>query len=130
VYLAGLALSLFALITLLMSFDTATLAHHFLPGLPRRGIGIFTIVSGAVLLLIWLALSILPAILRGEAPAEVWSYTTVVTFVIDMAILAPVLIVAGVLLLQCQSLGYLLTSVLLVFTVVLGINLTAVVLPK
>ena len=54
-----------------------------------NGIAIFTtlhlIVSGAVLLLIWLSLSIIPALVEGKAPTEVWSYTTVITYAIDIA---------------------------------------------
>jgi hypothetical protein len=44
---------------------------------------------------------------------------------IDMGIIAPALIVAGVLLLRTNPIGfsYLLSSTLLVFTVILGINL-------
>jgi hypothetical protein len=98
---------------------------HFLPTLPQRGIGLYLIVSGVILLLIWLVLSIIPALLQGEAPPEVWSYTTVITFVLDLGIIAPALIVAGTLLLRGEPFGYLLSAVLLVFTVVLGINLTA-----
>lgn len=125
VYVAVMALSLFAFVIALGAFDPAALMPHFLPTLPQRGIGLYLIVSGVILLLIWLVLSIIPALLQGEAPPEVWSYTTVVTFVIDLGIIAPALIVAGTLLLRGEPFGYLLSAVLLVFTVVLGINLTA-----
>jgi hypothetical protein len=125
VYVAVMALSLFAFVIALGAFDPAALMTHFLPTLPQRGIGLYLIVSGVILLLIWLVLSIIPALLQGEAPPEVWSYTTVVTFVIDLGIIAPALIVAGTLLLRGEPFGYLLSAVLLVFTVVLGINLTA-----
>lgn len=63
--------------------------------------------------------------MEGKAPLEVWSYTTVVTYAIDIGIIAPALIVAGVLLLRTNPIGfgYLLSSTLLIFTVILGINL-------
>jgi hypothetical protein len=123
VYLALLSSSLFGLILMFASFDLAVLASHFSSRLPHRGIGIYLIVSGMVLLLIWLVLSILPALIGGRAPQEVWSYTTIVTFVIDMSIIAPALVVAGVMLLRRRPLGYFLASMLLVFTVILGTNL-------
>lgn len=123
VYLALLSASLFGLIFALTSFNLQTLPKHFSPRLPHRGIGIYLIVSGSILILIWLALSILPALLAGKAPAEVWSYTTIVTFVVDMAIIAPALIIAGLMLLQRAPIGYLLASTLLVFTTILGTNL-------
>lgn len=124
-YVAVMALSFFAFIMALVAFDPTALVTHFSSTLPKRGIGIYLIVSGAILLLIWLVLSIIPALLQGQTPPEVASYTTVITFVLDMAIIAPALIVAGALLLRGAPFGYLLSAVLLVFTVVLGTNLTA-----
>jgi hypothetical protein len=123
IYVALMSASLFGLILTLMSFDLAMLPVHFSPHLPRRNIGIYEIVAGVILLLIWLVLSIIPALVEGKTPPEVWSYTTVITYAIDMGILAPVLIAAGVMLLHREPLGYLLSATLLVFTVMLGINL-------
>jgi hypothetical protein len=123
VYVPLMSASLFGLILTLMSFDLAMLPAHFSSHLPRRNIGIYSIVSGIVLLLIWPCLSIIPALVEGKAPPEVWSYTTVITYAIDMGIVAPVLIAAGVMLLHRNPLGYLLSSTLLVFTVMLGTNL-------
>lgn len=124
-YVAILALSLFALVMTLMSFDVSTLPAHFSSDLPHRGIGIFLMVAGSALLLTRLTFSIIPAILQGQAPPDMWSNTTVITLVIDMGITAPVLIVTGVMLLQRHLMSYLLAYTLLVFTVLLGINLTA-----
>jgi hypothetical protein len=123
VYIALMSASLFGLILTLMSFDLGMLPAHFSPHLPHRNIGIYSIVSGIVLLLIWPCLSIVPALVEGKAPPEVWSYTTIITYVIDMGILAPVLIVTGIMLLRRNPMGYLLTAMLLVFTVMLGTNL-------
>ncbi len=124
-YLVILAAALFGLAVVLASFDLPELPACFAPALPRRGIAIFLVVAGTILLCVWLLLSILPALLAGLAPPEVASYTTVITFVLDMAIVAPALIVSGVLLLKRAPLGYLLASALLVFSAVLGIQLAA-----
>jgi hypothetical protein len=123
VYVVLMSASLFGLILTLMSFDLAMLTAHFSDRLTHRNIGIYEIVSGIVLLLIWPVLSIIPALVEGKAPPEVWSYTTVITYAIDMGIVAPALIAAGVMLLHRNPLGYLLSSILLVFTVMLGTNL-------
>jgi hypothetical protein len=123
VYVALMSASLFALILTLMSFDVAMLPDHFSPHLPSRNMGIYSIASGVVLLLIWPGLSIIPALIEGKAPPEVWSYTTVITYAIDMGIVAPVLIVTGIMLLRRNPFGYLLTATLLVFTVILGSSL-------
>lgn len=125
VYVALFSASLFGLILALMSFDVQALPAHFSKSLPRRGIGIFLVVSGAILLLVWLVLSIIPALLQGTAPPEVASYTTFITGVVDIGIVAPALIVAGALLLRRAPGGYLLATTLLVFTVTLGTNLIA-----
>src|SRR5437588_12564150 len=86
--------------------------------------GLFLVVSGVILSLVWLVLSIVPALLQGTVPSVVASYTTFITGVLDEGIVAPALIVAGVLLVRQTPLGYLLASMMLVFTVVLGPNLT------
>jgi hypothetical protein len=124
VYLAIFSACLFAFVLAIRSIDAYGLLAHFPTGLPRRGIGIFLIVSGLVLLVVWMALSIVPALLQGQAPPEVASYTTVITFVVDMGVIAPALVLAGVLLLRRAPLGYLLASVMLIFTVTLGISIT------
>lgn len=123
VYLALLSANLFGLIFALTSFNLKTLPKNFSHRLPHRRMGIYLILSGAILIFIWLALSILPALFTGKVPVEVWSYTTIVTFVVDMAIIAPALIIAGYMLLQRAPLGYLLASTLLVFIAILGTNL-------
>jgi hypothetical protein len=64
------SLSLFGLIITLRSFDLEKLAAQFSPRVPRRGIGVFCIVSGAVLTMVWLVLSIIPALLRARTPRK------------------------------------------------------------
>jgi hypothetical protein len=123
VYVVLFSASLFALVLSLMSFDVPELPAHFSTGLPRRGIGLFLIVSGVILVLVWLALSIIPALLTGTVPLEVASYTTFITGVVDIGIVSPVLIVSGTLLLRNVPSGYLLASTMLVFTVTLGTSL-------
>ena len=125
VYILVFSASLFGLILALTSFDVQALPAHFAERLPRRGIGIFLVVSGVILSLIWIVLSILPALLQSKAPSEAYFYTTFMTGIVDIGIVAPALIVAGVLILRRAPLGYLLASTMLVFTCILGPNLTA-----
>ncbi len=125
VYVALFSASLFGLVLALTSFDVQELPTHFSTGLPRRGMGMFLVVSVVILLLIWLVLSIVPALLLGTAPSVVASYTTFITGVVDMGMVAPTLIVSGALLLRRAPIGYLLASMMLVFTVTLGPSLIA-----
>lgn len=108
---------------LLLSFDLQAFPKTFSDRLPRRGISLFFIISGIALFSIWLFLSIVPALLAGGVPPELASYTTVITFVLDMGIIAPLLVSAGVLLRRREPLGYLLASVLLIFIDALGLSL-------
>jgi hypothetical protein len=110
---------------LILSFDLQSFPGHFSDRVPRRGVSIFLMISGVALFCIWLLLSIVPALLAGGVPPELASYTTIITFVIDMAIIAPILVSAGLLFRRGEPLGYLLTSVLLVFIDALGLSLLA-----
>ncbi|HLO14395.1 MAG TPA: hypothetical protein VK206_06180 [Anaerolineales bacterium] len=117
--------TLFGALGLLMSFDLQTFPRLFSNRVPQRGISIFFIISGIALFCIWLFMSILPALLAGTVPAELASYSTVITFALDMGIIAPALVITGRLLLRREPLGYMLMSVMLVFIDVLGCALLA-----
>lgn len=125
IYTLIFSASLFGLILAITSFDIQALPAHFAETLPRRGIGIFLVVSGIILSLIWIVLSILPALLQSKAPPEAYFYTTFMTGIVDIGIVAPALVIAGVLILRRAPLGYLLASTMLVFTCILGPSLTA-----
>jgi hypothetical protein len=117
--------SLYGLIAALLSFDLRKFPSHFGKNLPRNGIGIFLIVSGVILSLIWLVLSIVPALLANKATAEASYYTTFTTGIIDIGMVAPALLLGGVLIRRGTPFGYLLASTMLIFTCILGANLTA-----
>jgi hypothetical protein len=123
-YVVLFSASLFALIIALTSFDLAALRSSFADTFPRRALGMYLIVSGVVLALVWLVLSIIPALLAGQVPPEVASYTTFMTGVLDLGVVAPALVVAGALLLRRDPPGYLLATTMLVFTAILGPTLT------
>ena len=123
VYIVLFSASLFAFVLSLTSFVVPELPTHFSADLPRRGIGVFLVVSGGILALVWLVLSLVPALLRGTVPLEVASYTTFITAAIDIGVVAPALIISGALLLRNAPIGYVLSSTLLVFTVTMGTSL-------
>jgi hypothetical protein len=124
VYVAILSASLYGLVTALTCFDLTALPSHFAGSLPRRATSIFLIVSGVVLVALWALTSILPGLLSGNTPM-LGGYTTGVTWVVDMGVLGPGLMAGGILLRRHAPAGYLLASVLLIFSVVLGVQLTA-----
>lgn len=124
-YILIFSASLFGLILSLTSFDLQTLPSRFGKMLPRNGIGIFLIVSGVILSLIWLVLSIVPALLANRATPEAYYYTTFITGIVDIGLVAPALILGGILIRRGVPFGYLLASTMLVFTCILGASLTA-----
>lgn len=123
-YTALFTTSLFATVLAFTLFDLSTLPEHFLETLPRRAIAAFLFVVGASLVLVWAGLDILPALLQGQAP-PLTGHTTLPTHALDMGIIAPLAILAGVLLLRRTSFGYLLASTLLIVSSVLGASILA-----
>ncbi|MCL4395198.1 MAG: hypothetical protein M1482_10420 [Chloroflexi bacterium] len=124
IYVILLSASFFGLVLALTSVDVQDLPFQFRTGLPRRGISTLLIVSGFALPAVWLFMSILPAMLAGRVP-ELDGYTTGTTWAIDMGLVGPALVVAGLLLARWTPAGYLLASTMLVFSAVLGIQLAA-----
>ncbi len=125
VYVALFSASLFGLVLTVQSFDLSALPAKFSNRLPRRGMISFLSASGISLRIVWLGMSLLPALLSGQAPTEVGPYTTFITAAIDLGVIVPLLFIAARLLLRRAPLGYLLASVMVVFTVPLGATLIA-----
>ncbi len=109
VYVALFALSLYAFILAMLSFDLADLPRHFSPRLPRGWIAGALFAAGGFLLLAWLGRIGAP-LMSGQTPA-LENTTTLVIQAMDLTLIAPLTILAGVLLLRRSAWGYLLASV-------------------
>lgn len=109
VYVALFALSLYAFIVCMLSFDLADLPRHFSPRLPRGWIAGVLFVVGGFLLLAWISRIVAP-LLRGQVPA-LENTTTLVIQSMDLSLIVPLAILAGLLLLRRSAWGYLLASV-------------------
>lgn len=123
VYVTLFTLSLFAFILTLMAIDIPTLPERFSSHLPRRTIAIFLFILGGFLLLDWLLDRIGPALLANQPPYGLESYTTLVIQVLDLGVIVPISLLAGILLWKRHPWGYLLSSIMLVtgFTFFLAI---------
>ncbi len=108
-YVAMFALSLYTFVLAMLSFDLADLPQHFSPRLPRGWIAGVLFAVGGFLLLAWLGRVGAP-LLSGQAPA-LENTTTLVIQAMDLTLIAPLAILAGVLLLRRSAWGYLLASV-------------------
>lgn len=124
VYTALLTTTLWATFLVCASIDLPPLAARFDITFPRRAIAAFLFAVGISLILVWAVLDILPALLSGNAPA-LTGHTTLPTHALDMGIIAPLAFVAGALVLRRAPLGYLLASILLIVSTVLGASVLA-----
>ena len=113
VYVALLATSLFGLVAAVASVDLHALAARLPQRVPRRWPGWFMVASGVVTLVIW-GSDPVAALLTGEPPARLGTSTTLFTHALDIAVIVPSAVLAGVLILRRQVFGYVVAFSLLV----------------
>ena len=123
VYLASFSVSLFAFILAFQSINLHELASRISSGLPHRGIAVLLFLSALGLLFAWLP-DIVSGLVHGKVPA-IASYTTEVTYVLDLGIIVPVLILSGLLILRRAPFGYLAAPILLIVLAIMGLVITA-----
>lgn len=123
VYVVLFSLSLFALILSIMSFNIKELPHRFAPRLPHKTISGFMFLVGGFLLMAWLGRIIAP-LLESQTPA-LENTTTLVIQAMDLGLIVPLAILAGILLLRRKPWGYMLTSLMLLKGITLGLGVSA-----
>lgn len=119
VYVALFSLGLFAFILSMMSFDLKTLLAHFSEKLPRKWIAGLLFFAAAFLLLAWLG-RIAPTIFGDQIPM-LENVTSMFIQVMDLGVIVPLCVLAGILLLRRDPWGYLLASVGLLKFLTMGI---------
>jgi hypothetical protein len=119
VYVALFSLSLFAFVLVMMSFDLESLPARFSDNLPRGWIAGLLFFAAAFLSLAWLG-RIAPTFAPGAVPA-LENTTSMFIQALDLGLIVPVCILAGILLLRRHAWGYLLASVGLTKFLTLGI---------
>ena len=119
VYVTLFGLSLYAFVLTMLSFDLADLPRHFSERLPHGWIAALMFVIGGFLTLAWLG-RIVPPLLAGTTPV-LDNTTTLVIQAMDLVLIVPLSVLAGVLLLRRSAWGYLLTSVAMLKGVTLGL---------
>ena len=122
VYVVLFTLSLYAFILSLMAIDVASLPQHFSPHLPHGWIAGVLFAIGGFLALAWLG-RIGSPLLQGQTPA-LENTTTLVIQAMDLTLIAPLAILAGILLLRRTASGYLLASIAVLkgLTMALGVS--------
>jgi hypothetical protein len=97
----------------------AALPTRVPPHLSRRGMAVFVFVAGLGTAFIWLS-DAFSALIANQAPAVLGPYTTVVTYTIDVGIIAPAALLASILLFRNRPLGYLLAGILTIMLAQVG----------
>jgi hypothetical protein len=122
VYIALFSASLFGLIISINSVDLKLLKNSMADDLPFKGINIFLVFTGIALVVAWLP-DIIGSLVNGTSLALIEIYTTSVTYVLDMGIIAPAAFICLYLIKKRASMGFVLLSILLSVCVVIGVML-------
>lgn len=127
VYVVLFAMSLYAFILCMLSFDLADLPRHFSEKLPRGWIAGVLFAVGGFLFLAWIG-RVVPELLHPETPAALENTTTRVIQALDLALIVPLAVLAGILLLRRSAWGYLLSSVAILkgLTMALAVSAMAI----
>lgn len=128
VYVILLSASFFAFVLMMLSFEPGSLPERFSRKTPVKATGGFLIVQCVAIALMWLGI-IIPPLISGEIiPEQVEHYTTLIVQGLDLALLLPLGIVAGVLFIKKEPYGYLMAPVYFVFLCLLMLALCAKVI--
>jgi hypothetical protein len=118
-YIALFSASLFAFIQAFSSVKLDLIASQMPAGLPRTGLAIFMLAAGLVTLVVWGA-PLVAALITGDPPDKMDSYTTMVTYALDLAVITPSTFLCAVLVLGAEPLGYVIAVPLLTLIVLLA----------
>jgi hypothetical protein len=118
-YVALFSVSLFAFVLVFRSLEVGSRFSEFAVLLPRRGPAVFMFVSGAVTFGVWM-IEPVTSLFGGDPPERLDTYTTLFTTAVDIAVIVPAAVVAGVLILRRRAVGYLIALSLLVLEAMLA----------
>jgi hypothetical protein len=121
-HVALLTLSIWATVLAVMSLDVRAVASEVRGGRAARWIGGFLVIVGAVLGGLWVTLAIRFAI-TGELMEHVPAEGVHLVFAVDLSLLVPALVVAGVLLWRRTVAGLLFGAVMAVMGALYQVNL-------
>ncbi|MFT5872470.1 MAG: hypothetical protein ACI8WT_001401 [Clostridium sp.] len=122
VYIALFSASLFGLIIAMGSLDKKQVEDSMGDALPYKGINIFLALTGIALIVAWLP-DIINSLVAGRSLELIEVYTTAVTYVLDMGVIAPTAFICLFLLKKRSGMGYILLVMLLTVCIIIGIML-------
>jgi hypothetical protein len=117
-YIVLFSASLFAFLFAFSSINLDSIASQMSSGSPNRFLGFFMLAAGFITLFVWGA-PLITALINDSPPDKMDSYTTMVTYALDLAIITPATILCAVLVLRSNPMGYVIASPLLTLLVLL-----------
>jgi len=121
-YIALFASTFFGLILAIRSINEKQLAESIKETLPTKGINRFLVFSGVALIIAWLP-DIITSLVSGKSLQLIEVYTTAITYILDMGIIAPVAIICLFELKKRTGMGYILLTMLLSICAIIGVML-------
>ncbi|BAI62964.1 conserved hypothetical protein [Methanocella paludicola SANAE] len=118
VYVAAFSLSLYTFAYSVLTLDVNAVKESF-SGAPTKAAAGFMFLIAIAVSAMWLGM-IVPSLLTGERPVALETYTTLVVQALDLGVIVPLSLIAGVLLLQKKAWGYALASLIFVKGITLG----------
>jgi hypothetical protein len=125
VWTALFSTGLFGLVLTLSGINIAALPKKLAANFPRKSLAVYIIVVGIILLFQYLS-EVISAYITGNPPASLDHYTTLELASLELGIMIPLHLAAGVLLWKMRVWGYLI-AILLAFTagmVFIGLSLS------
>jgi hypothetical protein len=123
-YCATLGLTFFSLAGLAIRFVREDVSRWYTENSPVRTAGFFLIGVGLLFSVGWLA-DVVPALLHATTPLTIREagLPTNPVYVIDLSIVLPLHVIAGIALLRRRELGYVLAPIVLSFGVIMALSI-------
>ncbi|GAA1750958.1 hypothetical protein GCM10009767_07410 [Kocuria aegyptia] len=118
-YVVAFSAALYAFVLVFAAFFRQDPDRLFPPGTPRRGPAVLMFASTVVLVVVW-GIPLVNAAVTGAAPEGLGPYSTEFTEALDLAVITPATVWAGVLILRRDRRGYLIAVSLLVLEILLA----------
>ncbi|WP_243278091.1 hypothetical protein [Clostridium yunnanense] len=122
VYIALFSSSLFGLIIAFNTIDKTQVEHRMGDKVSSKGVYMFLLLTGISLIVAWLP-DIIKSLVSGRSLELIEVYTTQITYVLDMEIIAPTALICLSELKKRSSVGYILLPLLLTVCTIVGIML-------
>lgn len=122
IYIALFSSSLFGLIIAINTLDKEQVENSIGDRLPFKGIYVFLLLTGISLIVAWLP-DIIKSLVLGRSLELIEIYTTQITYVLDMGIIAPTALISLFELKKRSGIGFILLPLLLTVCTVVGIML-------